>query len=842
MGADGKEGKVWVKKGCSSWLFSAAFALLAFALALAVLSNTFEKAAHELDLSYDATGAPALEVWTASAKPEKLAVLPVEYEGLSCRWDVTIESTGRRNPKSWDAQVWIQSVSTDRSTLAWDSIEKKGDWKLADSSIGAAGRALVTYGEGVPRSLHFSAEGAELKIVFSRHQWTGIVRITVNGETTEIDTWRENFMADSFVRHAPPLPGSAAEDRSGSVFFTVREIGDAPALQVRTDRGSVKLLSARLDGDPLPLKDGTLKLPGYNRLVRLPAVGVSVVVAAAAPFLGMLLLLPFRKAPFWTFAAAATLLKLWMVGGDEILATPYDATGYMLSALHGYWGLPFDAHSFDRQPGYPLLIAAGRLFGVPLRLWLELVYALACLSVASALPRLRFPAWSACLAFALLLFSPQTFPTFSFAYQDAAFTPFFLFFLAAMLHALPRGPGRMAAAAALGAAGALVWNTRPEHILAAGMLAVFGIVILLLDSAENFSFSKADRSASAVLFPALAILAAVTLCLSAANRSGSLGLFATSNFEPEGFSDLYDELLAIDPIKPEAYHPIPRDAREKAYAASPSFAKLRPYLEGPVLATYAPMATTGKEAGADYGVFIFWGLRVAPWYLKSWHNGAELDRYYEQCAGELRAAREKEAYPATTVQLSFVDPRAELWLPHVKEGALAYGRILVKPDAEYLYPEPAGVNTALFDEAALRRVPTAKENQAVWSAPSAPSRRAAKDAAALVSAVVMWTAALVFLPLSVYLALRLRNRNFEPETMLAAATLTLVAAAFLSRFALLSVMHAVAFGAETRYICPVAPLPALVVVTALVTAARAARRRKALPAPSDVPNSDHSNP
>jgi len=64
--------------------------------------------------------------------------------------------------------------------------------------------------------------------------------------------------------------------------------------------------------------------------------------------------------------------------------------------------------------------------------------------------------------------------------------------------------------------------------------------------------------------------------------------------------------------------------------------------------------------------------------------------------------------------------------------------------------------------------------------------------------------------------------------MLAGALLILAIAAFASRFAILSAMHAVAFGAETRYILPVAALPGLVLVTGLVTAARTLTARRLL--------------
>jgi hypothetical protein len=816
--------------GCAVQALAVAVAAAVFFLSLFFWTGAFAKAMHVLEVTYDATGAERL-ILTPTDEEESAAVasLPIEYSGLSQKWEVTIEATGKKNEKSWDAQVWIQSIALNGKPLPWDEVSRDEGWQVVDSPMGTGGKALVSYGMGTTRSLHFAAEGGELKIVYSRHQWTGQMRLTVNGAATEIDSWRENFAAESFVRAASPLPESRAENRRGTLRLPAKAFA-GKTLKLVPDGGSAAIKTVFLDGKPVRVeKDGVLALPGANRLVRLPAAGISLVTAIAAPFVLALLAGPFRKHPLASFAVVATLFKLWMVGADEIVATPYDATGYMLSALKGYWGSAFDAHSYDRQPGYPLFIAAGNLFGIPLRVWMELAWAGGCAAVASAFPRLRLPIWSACLAYAVLLFCPLTLPAFSFAYQDAAYAPFFLLFFGSLLHALPSGGGRLPASAAIGLSGALVWNTRPEHVLVIVLLVVFSFLLLFLDHAEGLSFKKADKAASVVLLPALAIMIAASLTVSGLNRTGPMGLFETSNFQCEGFTALYDELLAIDPAHPEPYHPVPADARAKAYAASPSFALMKDALEGPVLAEYAPMAATGRHPiVGDYGVFFFWGLRLAPWYLHTWAGAAELDRYYAECAAELEKAREAGAYPSTTVRASFIDPRMGLWLPYLPEGALAYWKILVNPRPELLYPENGKADGTIFDRAALRRASLAKENQAVWNTAATPARRFAKDLCAQISSILTWAGTILALPLLIVLALRLRKQGPEPETMLAGALLILAIAAFASRFALLSAMHAAAFGAETRYILPVAALPGLVLVTGLATAARALSARRLL--------------
>jgi|GEM_PF-3141172 hypothetical protein len=816
--------------GCAAQVLAMGVAAVVFVLSLVFWTGAFAKAIHSLEVSYDAMGAEKLHLVPADEDDtEEIATLPIEYEGLSQKWKVTVTATGEKNEKSWDAQVWIQSIAIDGKPLPWEAVLRDEGWQVVDSPMGTSGKALVSYGTGTARSLRFEAEGGELKIVYSRHQWTGRMRLSVNGESSDIDTWRENFAVESFVRHAPPLPESRAENRHGTLRIPAGDFAGM-SLKLAPERGSASIKTVFLDGKPVRVgKDGTLALPGYNRLVRLPAAGISLVTAIAAPFVLVLLAGPFRKHPFASFAVLATILKLWMVGADEIVATPYDATGYMLSALKGYWGSAFDAHSYDRQPGYPLFIAAGRLFGIPLRVWMELAYAGGCAAVANALPRLRLPVWSACLAFAIFLFNPLTLPAFSFAYQDAAYAPFFLLFFGSLLHALPSGGGRLPASAAIGLSGALVWNTRPEHVLVIVLLVVFALLLLFLDHAEGLSFKKADKAASMVLLPAIAIMLAVTLTFSGLNRTGPMGLFEASNFQCEGFTALYDELLAIDPARPEPYHPVPADARAKAYAASPSFALMKDALEGPVLAEYAPMAAKGAHpVMGDYGVFFFWGLRLAPWYQHEWNDAAELDRYYAQCAAELEKAREAGVYPSKKVRASFIDPRMNLWLPYLPEGALAYWKTLANPRPEFLYPEDGKADGTIFDRAALRRTTLTKENQAVWNTAVTPARRFAKDLCARVSSIVTWAGTILALPLLAILALSLRKRGSDTETMLAGALLILAIAAFASRFAILSAMHAVAFGAETRYILPVAALPGLVLVTGLVTAARTLTARRLL--------------
>ncbi len=791
----------------------ARIACATFLLCLLLLSvlwhMQYMNASHKLELEFDAAGVAELVLYNSNGNYTLGEPLQIPYPDLTQDWELAIEASGRKNPNAWDAQVWVQKILVDGRELDFDSIDADAGWQLVDSVRGTKGKALVSYGEGAARWLRVKAQGHELTVEYSRHEWSGILNIVSNGRTRKIDAWRNGYAPDSITLRASPGPRDKAENCRASFFMRSGEIPRNGKLMAGLEPG-LKIRRALFDGKEIdPAEDRLLPLPSRFRLVTLPALGLSLAMTPGLVLILLLIFTFFKRHPFAAFTTLVVGLKLWTIGADEIRASPYDAHGYMQSALNSFWGNPYSAHGYDRQPGYPLLIAAGRSFGLPLRLWMELLHCGAALLLASALPRLHLPRWSSAIALTLLVFSPLSLPAYSFAYQDAAYAPYFMAMLACMMHSLAPGAARQYAFAGTGIFAALVWNTRPEHILVIGLLAIFGAAISLCEWSRQRRLIPALGQGALALAPSLALVTMFTLLFSGLARSSHMGAFAASSFQLPGFTSLYDELLAIEPENPRPYQPAPTDARQKAYAASPSFATLRDALEGPTLDTYRPMAEATGQVKDDFGVFFFWGLRIAPWYGRQWHDAAELDRYYADCAAELKAARLSGAYPSRKVYAHFVEPDASLWLPYLGEGMARYLGILTRRSFEGLPPEPDSVESAIFDSAALRRASLVKNNQALWTSPADPARRWLKNASALAGAAATWLC-LPMLLTALALILHRKTRSPLPETMLALSLLTLLSAAFVSRFLLLSLMHAVAFGAESRYILPVAFVPALV--------------------------------
>jgi len=812
--------KVTLRKRSLSHHALLLFCMLSFVLGTAYWAGAFSSSTHELELWVNAQGAPQMKL-IRSSDGVPILDYDLHYPDARCGWAVEIEATNARNPQSWGSEIWIQNIRSDEGDLKWDDVAIEGDWERKPSEDAASGTALVSYGRGEPCKIKAVLHGSEISIRYSRHQWTGIMNITANGQTRIIDTWRNNFAPGTTHFCAPPSPSDRIDDHYISLFVSPNDIGHSASLLAAVSKGSLSVSRARFDGHSLKISKGAqISIPSRFRLVWLPALGMGLISSMAVPILFALLYAPIRKHPFWSFVIAVSLLKLWMIGGDEMRGSLYDGRGYMLSSVQGFWSEAFSQHGYERQPVYPLFISLCRAFGLPLRIGLELLWLSACLLVASSLPRLKLPRWSAGAAYALMALNPITFPALSFGYQDVAYAPMLLLMIGAMLHAVSPWKWRTYACAGTGLFAALLWNSRPEHILVVGMLAVFAVTLLLVDYMAQWKQEQAVRVAMKAVAPAIVLTLAITLTLAGIARTTPMGAFATSNFQMKGFTALYDELLAIQPEHTEPYHPVPTDARMKAYQASPTMKTMQWALEGPALETYTTLAGKGGDVRTDYGVFFFWGLRQAPWHMKQWQSAAQLDRFYAQCAAELKAARKRGDYKSRHVFAHYIEPDSSVWLPYLGEGVSRYVKMLTRTDIETLSPEGEGVESWIFDSAALRRTALVKNNGAMWSASSPETIKAAKHVCAIMNAVATWTAAILFLPALIYYLMRLRKKA-DPETTYAIALLVIVTAAFVSRFLLISVMHAVAFEAESRYILPIAPLPALLCVVFAATAWKA---------------------
>ncbi|WP_274628991.1 hypothetical protein [Arvimicrobium flavum] len=119
--------------------------------------------------------------------------------------DIEITALGTKNPQSQGTEVWFHpEVSIPGMTAeAFAASMSNGEWELRDKS-------LVSY-KGQPATLSWSGpvpDGATL--TFTRHGWSGHVRVTINGTTSEHDLFDANRGAPNLALRLTEAPGGQA--------------------------------------------------------------------------------------------------------------------------------------------------------------------------------------------------------------------------------------------------------------------------------------------------------------------------------------------------------------------------------------------------------------------------------------------------------------------------------------------------------------------------------------------------------------------------------------------------------------------------------------------------------
>src|SRR5205814_3697558 len=126
---------------------------------------------------------------------------------------------------------------------------------------------------------------------------------------------------------------------------------------------------------------------------------------------------------------------------------------------------------------------------------------------------------------------------------------------------------------------AVLWNTREESFLISPMVVVFLIVALFRRRLMTRSWKSAARY---WLKPAGAMLGTLILLNSAVDTANyrAFHSFSKSELTSASFMATYKALLRIKPSRIQRFIPISTEALQMAYKVSPTFAQLKPQLEG----------------------------------------------------------------------------------------------------------------------------------------------------------------------------------------------------------------------------------------------------------------------
>ena len=364
-----------------------------------------------------------------------------------------------------------------------------------------------------------------------------------------------------------------------------------------------------------------------------------------------------RRSPLFIAALILVALKLWLVAAQPVVAhanASFDDRLYLALAeqvLKGNWLGPYSQFTLMKGPMYSLFIAGAFLSGLPLPIAQHLLYLCGCALLVLALRSCFSVDWQAFVLFALLWWQPMSYEELDILRQNI-YTPLTLLLFAGLFALESRRRAgvyiRLAWGALLGTSAAAFYLTREEQIW-----VVPGALLLIGAAAWN-SWRAGER-----LRPLFVPLATATIC--AAGILGTVctlnyryyGWFGTVEFRAREFLLAYGALQR--PISSEQipYVPVARDVRLKLYEVSPSFAELRPCLEGPTgleWANYSDFLTgrPGEELQIGGGSFM-WALRDCVIASDHGNSAKEALNFYRSLGVEInRACDDGRITPART--------------------------------------------------------------------------------------------------------------------------------------------------------------------------------------------------
>jgi hypothetical protein len=503
--------------------------------------------------------------------------------------------------------------------------------------------------------------------------------------------------------------------------------------------------------------------------------------------------------------AIATLIafKLWLVHGEEIVGstTQYDALWYLRSARDWYWGATYDWIAFIRPCAYPLWIASVRLLHIPLRLAIELLQIGGALTLVFALRSVGLGRGFCVVSFACLCLHPIAFQLNDYTMSDTFYCALLWFTLGGLLLVWSRRDWRIAFPT--GIAIAILWNTREEGILVIVLMAIWGGFLLL----ENWRRGV----------PLIALTGAIAVLLIVAVYATNdfvFSSFARSEMTAPVFQSLYHSLLRIKPAEPKRYAPITMETLHQACAVSPTFAKLRAPLDGPIGEAWR--VETNRRVGTpdEIGVgWIVWATRQAASAEGVFASPKSARRFFTKAAREISAACDDGRLPTRFVLGGFLDPFTQsgglrrLPASAARVAARVFARWSIGP-----IPDDPGLTKAedsLYDQMTLRR-----------SEGVGPRTGVAVFTEKLIGRYHPFFMFLLhLLGAGSLVALWLSRRRLAEHDGLVCA-IALLATAIFSRAVLLAWLDATAFDAnQDRFLAPILPLWSVLLV--LVIALRA---------------------
>ena len=391
--------------------------------------------------------------------------------------------------------------------------------------------------------------------------------------------------------------------------------------------------------------------------------------------------------PLLVLAGGLVLLavKLVLAGAQQVYLTPdaaplddmamYNAA---VSIANGEWLGTYGYITLAKNSFFALWVAALHALGIPYLTGGQLLWAAASAAAAGALYPALKRRRGALLLYAFMLFIPSSTANgtehgyITRVYRDNIFPALCVLCVAGIVGFALRYGGRLSRTVwwlvLAGVSFGACWLCREDGWwLLPFVLAAAGVCLVFVLRGVGGAKSKAAR--------ALCLLLPVVLCAAgvlgwSAKNNAVYGRFLVNDFSGGEFADAYGAMTRVAHENWQPKVDVPRDVRQRLYAAVPAFAEFEPLLEGERLLDKFEADEDENGNARDYtsGAF-YWALREAAAELGYYDTPEKAKALWEVLAADINAACDDGTLPAGPHRSSVNPPiRAEYVGPVLGEG------------------------------------------------------------------------------------------------------------------------------------------------------------------------------
>lgn len=398
-------------------------------------------------------------------------------------------------------------------------------------------------------------------------------------------------------------------------------------------------------------------------------------------------------------AALIGLLSLWIRAGVPLVAAPiafHDDAFFARTAhylLAGHWLGPYDKMTLAKGMFYSLFVAGAAFLAIPLKVAEQLAY-LAASAVTA------FVAWRASgrrgfstLIFSALALNPVMWHNWmARVNRESLYCAESLFLFALiMLVSFPelrRSQKNIRLGLICGVVWAAFWLTREESIWllpACVVVVAAGVLNIWLQarqagrsSTRNVGFLPGLSSITVPLCVSFVVFLLCTGGVAAINWH-YYGVFRTNEFRSGGFVKAYGAFARIQQSQFHRYVPVPADARQKAYAVSPSAMQLASSLDGQHGHDWAAFGCSHHpiQPPCDLqGGWFQWALRDAAEESGHYRSATDVDAFYRAVANEINSACDSAKIQCSARRDTFTPPFRWEYVGETMQAAKDIGNLV----------------------------------------------------------------------------------------------------------------------------------------------------------------------